>query len=91
MHGFTQATPSFSGDVQKGLKLVLAVNNHVDNGRARCRLGKGCFPKPRMHLKVRENQGQIYITTVAIFVNFLTMSHTCKCNCCFDKKYGPHM
>ena len=34
MHGFTQATPSFPGDVQKGLKLVLAVNNHVYRGLA---------------------------------------------------------
>ena len=33
---FTQATPSFSGVVQEGLKLVLPVKNHVDSGLARC-------------------------------------------------------
>ena len=37
MHGFTQTTPSFSGVMQEGLKLVSPVSNHVDSGLARYR------------------------------------------------------
>ena len=72
VHGFTQATLSFSGVVQEGRKLVLPVNNHVDSGLVWYRWRKGSFPKFRIHLKLRENRWQIYLTPAAIFVHFVT-------------------
>ena len=78
----------FRGDVQKGVKLVSPVNNHVDSGHVRYRWEKRAdFQSLGSTWNWETIRGK-FTSRQQPFVNFLTMSHTCKRNCCFDKKHG---